>query len=77
MSSFAFRSLATAASLALATCAFAQPPYRVVDHWKIGGVGGWDYLLADPAAHLLYLTHGRGWRSWIRRPASPPEPLPG
>ena len=46
-----------AASL-LATAATAQQPYHVVDHWKIGGTGGWDYLLADPANHLLYVTHG-------------------
>src|SRR5438874_8354282 len=39
----------------------AEPPagkFEVVDHWKIGGDGGWDYLLADPAAHVLYVTHG-------------------
>ena len=36
----------------------AQGPYKVVDHWKIGGTGGWDYLLADPEAHRLYITHG-------------------
>ena len=35
-----------------------QAPYQVLAHWKIGGTGGWDYLLADPPAHLLYLTHG-------------------
>src|ERR1700761_2708846 len=60
----AFRSAAGLAACALAACAlgicaFAQQPYKVVDHWKIGGVGGWDYLLADPSAHLLYLTHGQ------------------
>ena len=38
--------------------AAAQGPYHVVDHWKIGGTGGWDYLLADPDAHRLYITHG-------------------
>ena len=38
--------------------AAAQQPYKVLDHWKIGGAGGWDYLLADPGAHLLYVTHG-------------------
>ena len=38
--------------------AAAQQPYQLVDHWKIGGTGGWDYLLADPGAHLLYVTHG-------------------
>ncbi len=41
-----------------AITAAAQEPYRVIDHWKIGGTGGWDYLLADPSAHLLYVTHG-------------------
>jgi YVTN family beta-propeller protein len=57
MSSIVFRSFATTATFALATCAVAQQPYHVVDHWKVGGSGGWDYLLADPSAHLLYLTH--------------------
>ena len=36
----------------------AQQPYKVVDKWKIGGDGGWDYLLADPPAHRLYITRG-------------------
>jgi len=36
----------------------AQKPYHVVDTWKLGGDGGWDYLLADPPAHRLYLTRG-------------------
>jgi YVTN family beta-propeller protein len=36
----------------------AQQPYKVVDRWKLGGEGGWDYLLADPPAHRLYLTRG-------------------
>ncbi len=36
----------------------AQKPYHTVDRWKIGGEGWWDYLLADPAAHRLYLTRG-------------------
>lgn len=38
--------------------ALGQRPYRIVDHWKIGGTGGWDYLLADPPSHLVYVTHG-------------------
>jgi DNA-binding beta-propeller fold protein YncE len=57
MPSFVHRSLAAVATFALATCALAQQPYRVIGHWKVGGTGGWDYLLADPSAHLLYLTH--------------------
>jgi YVTN family beta-propeller protein len=36
----------------------AQGPYKVIDHWKIAGEGGWDYLLAEPAANRLYVTHG-------------------
>jgi DNA-binding beta-propeller fold protein YncE len=49
--------LLSAISLALAS-AHAQQPYQVLDHWTLGGAGGWDYLTADPAAHLLYLAHG-------------------
>ena len=36
----------------------AQKPFAVQDKWKIGGEGGWDYLLADSSAHRLYITHG-------------------
>jgi YVTN family beta-propeller protein len=36
----------------------AQQPYHILDRWKIGGDGFWDYLLADPPAHRLYLTRG-------------------
>lgn len=36
----------------------AQQPYKVLDTWKVGGAGGWDYLVADSAAHRLYVTHG-------------------
>ncbi len=51
-------------SLPLAACVVAPlahtqtGPYSVIDKWTIGGEGGWDYLLADPSASLLYLTHG-------------------
>lgn len=48
----------TAFVLASTLFARAQQPYRVIDHWKIGGEGGWDYLLADSSAHRLYVTHG-------------------
>ncbi len=43
---------------ALSFGALAQQPYKIVDHWKIGGSGSWDYSLADPSAHLVYVTHG-------------------
>ena len=36
----------------------AQQPYHIIDHWKLGGEGGWDYLLADSTAHRIYVTHG-------------------
>lgn len=37
--------------------AFSQS-YEITDHWKIGGTGGWDYLVSDDQAHRLYVTHG-------------------
>ena len=56
------RSFAAAALLctllAVARPAAAQQPYRILDHWKIGGEGGWDYLVVDSPAHRLYVTHG-------------------
>ena len=58
MRSMLFSSLAALAVLSVAGAALAQQPYKIVDHWKIGGTGGWDYLLADPGAHRLYVTHG-------------------
>ncbi len=58
MRSIVLRSLAALAACTLTAGAFAQQPYKIVDHWKIGGTGGWDYLLADPGAHRLYVTHG-------------------
>jgi len=45
-----------AAVLSLAATSAAQN-YHVADHWKIGGQGGWDYLLSEDRAHRLYLTH--------------------
>jgi DNA-binding beta-propeller fold protein YncE len=45
-----------ASLLAFALHSSAQS-YHVTDHWKIGGQGGWDYLLSDDAHHRLYVTH--------------------
>ena len=50
---------ALAMSLIAPAIAAAQQPYHVIDHWKLGGEGGWDYLLADSSAHRLYITHGQ------------------
>ncbi len=32
--------------------------YRVLNKWKIGGEGGWDYISVDPATRELYITRG-------------------
>ena len=34
-----------------------QPQYSITDRWKIGGEGRCDSILADGAAHRLYLAH--------------------
>ena len=47
-----------AAVMLMSSMTVAQGPYKVLDHWKVGGAGGWDYLVSDSNAHLLYLTHG-------------------
>ena len=53
------RSTALLGAFAFYTVAVSgQQPYQVIDRWQIGGAGGWDYLVADSAAHLLYVTHG-------------------
>src|SRR5260370_36058963 len=42
--------------LAAATAlAAAAPGYKVINTYKVGGDGGWDYLTADPAARRLYI----------------------
>jgi DNA-binding beta-propeller fold protein YncE len=40
-------------SMALAA---AAPGYKVVNTYKIGGDGGWDYLTADASARRLYIS---------------------
>ncbi|MDQ6760971.1 MAG: YncE family protein [Acidobacteriota bacterium] len=37
------------------TAAPAQPEWRVVSTFQIGGEGGWDYLTVDPQTHRLYV----------------------
>jgi DNA-binding beta-propeller fold protein YncE len=48
------------ASLALliggASLAAAGPGYKIVNTYKVGGDGGWDYLTADAAARRLYIS---------------------
>jgi DNA-binding beta-propeller fold protein YncE len=55
---FALSLFAAVALCATTTHLSAQQPYKILDKWKIGGDGGWDYLLADPPAHRLYVTRG-------------------
>jgi DNA-binding beta-propeller fold protein YncE len=50
------RAAVAAAVLTFAATCAAQN-YHVADHWKVGGQGGWDYLLSDDAAHRLYIAH--------------------
>ena len=41
---------------AAAALASAGPGYKVVNTYKIGGEGGWDYLIADASARRLYIS---------------------
>jgi len=49
-----------AVNLLLAAYALAAsaPGYHVVTTYKVAGDGGWDYLLADPDTHRLYISRG-------------------
>jgi YVTN family beta-propeller protein len=40
----------------LAHAAAADPGMDVVQRWKLGGNGGWDYLTLDSAAHRLFIS---------------------
>jgi YVTN family beta-propeller protein len=31
---------------------------QVLQHWQLGGEGGWDYLIADPAKERLFISRG-------------------
>jgi DNA-binding beta-propeller fold protein YncE len=42
--------------VAAAVLAAAGPGYKVVNTYKVGGDGGWDYLTADSAARRLYIS---------------------
>jgi YVTN family beta-propeller protein len=34
----------------------ADPGMEVVQRWKLGGAGGWDYLTLDSATHRLFIS---------------------
>ena len=48
------------AGLSAAPAAETAPPskFAVLQQWKLGGAGGWDYLSVDSAAHRLYISRG-------------------
>ena len=50
--------LLAATALAVTLSAHAQASFHIQNKWKVGGEGGWDYLVADSSAHRLYVTHG-------------------
>jgi YVTN family beta-propeller protein len=52
----AYQGVVAAALLSFAAAGAAQT-YHVADKWRLGGQGGWDYLLSDDGAHRLYVTH--------------------
>src|SRR5271170_1106335 len=43
-------------SLALLAQAAPAVPFKVLNTWKLGGDGSWDYLKVDEGAHLLYIA---------------------
>jgi len=43
-------------SCVLVVVAQSAPGYRVLQTWKLGGEGGWDYLKVDSEARRLYIS---------------------
>jgi hypothetical protein len=48
--------LASTTLLPVTAMAAPQTPFKVINTWKLGGDGSWDYLKVDDAAHLLYIA---------------------
>ena len=42
---------------AMTTLGAKTPTYVVTHDIPIGGEGGWDYVITDPAAHRVYVSH--------------------
>ena len=49
--------LSLAFLLLLSSTAFAQTGYHITKRIPIGGEGGWDYLIVDPDARRVYVSH--------------------
>lgn len=43
--------------LVVGVTSLADPGYHIAREIAIGGEGGWDYVIADAAAHRLYVSH--------------------
>lgn len=52
-----FVAMAIVVLLAAAVAASA-PGYHIVNTWKLGGEGGWDYLKIDSEARRMYISRG-------------------
>ncbi len=50
------RSYLTLLLLLLATFALADDSYKVINTYKLGGDGGWDYLNLDSSSRRLYIS---------------------
>ena len=53
-----FRVVAVLLFVAAVAIAAAGPGYHVVNTYKLGGEGGWDYLTTDASARRLYISRG-------------------
>lgn len=42
----------------VAAAAFAAEGYKVINKYKIGGTGGWDYVAVDNTNRRIYASHG-------------------
>lgn len=49
-------SLGAGFTTAVIADAAAAPNFEVLQHWKLGGAGGWDYLTADSAKQRLFIS---------------------
>jgi YVTN family beta-propeller protein len=50
--------LIAGASSQIAVAAEPASKLEVLQQWKLGGAGGWDYLTMDSASHRLYISRG-------------------
>jgi DNA-binding beta-propeller fold protein YncE len=48
----------TIAAMLLLLASSSVPDYKVTGRFPVGGDGGWDYLVSDPAAHRLFVSRG-------------------